>query len=133
LVEDIMEKVMRDRKPPIAKHSLVLIAIALSAAVLSASCSAGPPKNPKAEDTTLETSINARLNSDFPCGVYATADGNVVVTMSVEKSSLGSSDAAVRAAAQNVIRRVFSDVPEVKSIKVLDRNKQELGTFSSDQ
>lgn len=123
----------RNQRFPIAKYPLVLLVIGVTAIGFLTSCSSASTGSPTAENSTLETSVNARLDSEFPCGVYATSDGKVVVTMSVAKSALGSSDDKAKAAAKQVISRVFSDVPEVKSVQVLDRNKQEVGTFLPNQ
>jgi hypothetical protein len=124
---------VRDRRFPIAKYPLIVLAIGVAAVGFLTSCSSAPTGSPTAEDSTLETSVNARLDSEFPCGVYATSDGKVIVTMSVAKSALGSTDAKAKSAAKDLVSRVFADVPEVKSVQVLDRNKQEIGTFLPNQ
>ncbi len=123
----------RNPRFPLARYPLIVLTIGVAAIGFLTSCSSASTGSPTAEDSTLETSVNARLDSEFPCGVYATSDGKVIVTMSVAKSALGSSDAKAKAAAKDLVSRVFSDVREVKSVQVLDRNKQEIGTFLRNQ
>jgi hypothetical protein len=123
----------RNPRFPLARYPLIVLAIGVVAVGFLTSCSSASTGSPTAEDSALETSVNARLDSEFPCGVYATSDGKVIVTMSVAKSALGSSDAKAKAAAKDLVSRVFTDVPEVKSVQVLDRNKTEIGTFLPNQ
>jgi hypothetical protein len=119
-------------KLPTLVSALVLILLALSAMSLLTACSTSAAGSPTAEDTTLENSVNARLDSPSPCGVYATTDGAVRVTLTVNKSSLGD-DAAAAASAKGVVRRVLTEIPEVKSVQVLDNSKQVIGDFLPNQ
>jgi hypothetical protein len=112
--------------------ALVLVPVALGAMGLLTSCSSAAAGSSTAENTTLEDSVNARLDSRSPCGVYATTDGAVRVTLTVDKSTLGD-DAAAAASAKSVVRRVLTEIPEVKSVQVLDNSKQVIGDFLPNQ
>jgi hypothetical protein len=112
---------------------LILLATALLASVLLTSCSSSPAilGSSSVEDAGLTTKVTARLQSSpsNTWGVYATTDGNVVLTAPIAKGEMGSNKQEIDDYAKKVLARIFDEIPEVQSVHMMDKNRQDVGTF----
>jgi hypothetical protein len=115
--------------------SLLVVTMGVAAIGMLASCSDVPPVtgSSSVEDEGLSVRVNARLSSTPPTtwGVYATTDGNIVLTAPLAKADMGDSEEKVKAFMNKSLKRIFDELPEVRSVHVMDKNREDVGVFKA--
>jgi hypothetical protein len=113
--------------------SLLVLVMGVAAIGALASCSEAPPVtgSSSVEDAGLSVRVNARLSSTPPTtwGVYATTDGNIVLTAPMTKADMGATDEKVKAFMNKTLKRIFAELPEVRRVHVMDKNRADVGVF----
>lgn len=113
--------------------SLLVLVMGIATIGVLASCSEAPPVtgSSSVEDAGLSVRVNARLSSTPPTtwGVYATTDGNIVLTAPMTKADMGATDAKVKAFMDKTLKRIFTELPEVRRVHVMDKNRVDVGVF----
>jgi hypothetical protein len=135
-VEDAMkQESVRSAKLVKLFSSLFVLVMGMAAIGVLASCSDVPPVtgSSSVEDEGLSIRVNARLSSTPPTtwGVYATTDGNIVLTAPLAKADMGDSEEKVKAFMNKALKRIFAELPEVRSVHVMDKNREDVGVFKA--